>query len=431
MTSLAAAAEVPVFPVVGAGGRTVAEELPLLPGVRVADSPRAATILLVIGRVTRALLRPLLAVHDQLAPPRASMHWPVGPFDDEVAEALPGIALGRPGGADELRRLHGDLLRGRRPSDSPALLDIEPARWRGVGPYGTGGTGMTGGVPYGRPLPGRADDPDGLALDQLPVQLGPFFPALPPGLVLDLGVQGDVIRTAAVGPNPYDAWPGDPPPGPLDTAPFLGALYEPTSIAGLEVARAQHHLRWLASVLRLHGLAALGTRSLDLASRLTAADGTAVERLARRLRRSRSLRSATTGVGVLAPGVIESGPVGRAAGDAVDGRLDDPSYATLGFEPVLHHEGDAWSRLLQRLGEAQQALDLAERAGERIRDPGPPLEGPRGALAIDGGLPSGALMAVLPDAITGLEWADAMAAVASLDVDVEEAAASPVSAPSP
>lgn len=425
-SSLAAEADVRVFPAVCAGGRASAVGVPLLPGVRVVDSPRAANVLLIVGRVTRPLLRPLLALHDQLPRPRASVCWPTGGLPDELVSAVPNVVPAEPGDVEALRRVHRDLFLGERPSDPPALLDIEPARWRGVGPYGTGGTGMTGGVPYGRPLPGRGPDPDGLQLDELPLALGPFFPAFPAGLVLHVTVQGDVIRKAAVGPNPFTAWPGDPAPGPLDTSAFVRALFEPTAVAELEVGRARHHLRWLAHVLRLHGLGALGTRALALGDRLPTADVSNVERLVRRVRRSRSLRSATVGIGPLDTGTVTAGPAARAAGVAVDARMDDPAYEGLGFTPVVHHGGDAWARLVQRLDEIERSLDLAARAGPRVRAPGPPVETPRGPITAQGDSPSAALLDVVPDAIAGLEWADAMVTVASLDLDLEEAAMSTV-----
>ena len=432
LRALAARAEVPVFPVVGAGGRRAAEELWLLPGVRVVDHPRAAALLVVVGRLTRALLHPALTVHDQLPAPRATVWWPVGGGGGELVSALPGVVTGRHGDGEELRAVFADLLAGRRQSSPPALPDIEPAKWRGVGPYGHGGAGMTGGVPYGRPLPARAPDPDGLELDQLPLPVGPLLPTLPPGLVLHVQLQGDVVRQASLGDNPFRAWPGDPAPGPLDTASFVDAQTAPVALATLEVERARHHLCWLAHTLDLHDLRARAQRVRSLARSVSPGDHAAVVALARSLGRSRTLASATAGRGVV--GHVgdgsSGGPVARAGGTPVDGRADDPAYHGLGFEPVVHAGGDAWARLRQRAAEAAQALELAQRAGARIRPPGPPLEGPRGLLAPDRPLPSSALAGLLPDLLAGEEWGDAMTTVASLDLDMEEAASSqPVAAP--
>lgn len=430
LASLAGRADVPVFPVVGAGGRTAAEELWLLPGVRVVDHPRAAVVLVVVGRLTRALLHPTLTVHDQMPGPRATVWWPVGDAGAgaDLMGAFPDVVTARPGDGSGLREVFADLLAGRRPSDPPALPDMEPVKWRGVGPYGHGGTGMTGGVPYGRPLPGRAPDPDGLQLDQLPLQVGPLLPVLPPGLVLHVQLQGDVVRQARLGDNPFRAWPGDPAPGPLDTAVFVEARTAPVSLAALEVERARHHLRWLARTLELHGLGARSLRLRALAASLSPADQPTVVALARSLGRSRSLASATAGLGVVdqsgdsRPGAVAGGPVARAGGAPVDGRSDDPAYAGLGFEPVIHEEGDAWARLRQRAAEAAQALELATLAGDRVRRPGAPVEGPRGLLAPDRPAPSATLAELVPGLLAGREWGDAVAAVTSLDLDMEEAA---------
>ncbi len=439
LTTAATRAEVPVFPVVGAGGREATAALWLARGVRVVDTPRAAVVLVVIGRLTRALLHATMLAHDQLPGPRATVWWRVGEGRPDLggpdgAEdllcALPDVVPATAGDVDGLRAVFTDLLAGRRPSGPPALADIESPRWRGVGPYGHGGEGMMGGVPYGRPFAEMTDDPDGLMLDQLPLQIGPLLPAFPPGLVLHVGLQGDVLRGVTVGDNPYRSWPGDPAVGPLDTTAFVDARTGPTTVAALEVARARHHLRWLAQTLRLHGLAARGQRIAALAQSLSVADRPAVESLARRLGRDRGLAAATSGVGVVDQATLErlgielsGGPVARAAGMAVDARSGDPAYASLDFEPVVHHEGDARARLRQRAAEAAQALALAARADGLVRSPGWPVEGPRGSLAPSQAMPSSALISLLPGLLDGQEWGDAVTTVASLDLDLEEAAA--------
>ncbi len=424
LTPLAAGADVPVFTAIGAGGRALADEAALLPGVRLVDSPRAANILLFVGAVTPPLLRPLLGIHDQLPTPRATVWWPGRAVGGGLASALPDLVVGPAGDGDHLRSVFAELLSGERRSEPPALPDQEAAEWRGVGPFGQGGTGMTGGVPYGRPLPSRAPDPDGLELDQLPLHVGPLFPPFPPGLILHIELQGDVVRQATVGDNPFagatEDLDQDGPP--LDTALFVGALTSPTPIGDLEVARARHHLRWAARTLRLHGLESEGLRLLGLARSLAPADRAAVESLAQRIARSRSLAWTTRGVGILGTDDVTGGPVARAAGLAVDARLHDPAYQGLGFSPVVHGAGDARDRLRQRLAEAVQALELAERAGSQLRRPGPPLEGPRGPLGTEDPLPSVALLGLLPRLLAGQEWGDAMTIVASLDLDLEEAA---------
>jgi len=421
---LAGRADIPVFPVVGVGGRAGARSLGLLDGVRVVDHPREATLLVVTGRPTRALLPPLLSLHDQLPTPRATVWWRGVPGGEELMAAVGPVVVCPSGDGGALRAVFADLVSGVRHSDPAALPDIETA-WRGVGPYGQGGTGMTGGNPYGRPLPARAPDPDGLELDQLQLRVGPAFPPLPPGLVLDLGVQGDVIRTVAVGANPFTRWLGDQPLGPIDSQRFLDAAGAPTPVATIELARARHHLRWAAGALRLHGLGARGRAVAGLAEALDGGSGPATGALADRLLGSRSLRSTMEGLAVLSgeDARAAGGPVARAAGIAVDVRTDDAGYAGLGFEPVVHDEGDAWARFGQRLLEAAQAVELARRSGDRVRQPGPTLEGPRGQLAPGGTVTSAWLAGVLPTVLAGAEWGDAMTAVVSLDLDLEEVAA--------
>ncbi|MBA2496920.1 MAG: hypothetical protein H0V33_07480 [Acidimicrobiia bacterium] len=422
---LAAGADAPVFVVVGAGGRDAARSLVVMEGVRVVDHPRAAALLVIVGRPTTALLRPMLLVHDQLPTPRATLWWPTGPGGEDLVAALGDVVVGRPCDRAGLLAVFTELVSGARSSDPPALADIEPAEWRGVGPYGQGGTGMTGGHPYGLPLAGRAPDPDGLELDQLPLQIGPLFPLLPPGLVLHLGVQGDVLNTVTVGENPYTPSPGDPGLGPLEVDVFHEAARAPVTVATLELARARHHLRWAAGALRLHGLHAKSRQLALLAESLTVDQQAAVARVVGRLVRQWGLRAAMSGVGVVSPADVagQAGPVARASGSVTDARIGDPAYDGLGFEPVSHDTGDAWARFRQRLAEATQALGLAERAGDRVRRAGPTVEGPRGPVAVGTPAPGEALLALLPSLLAGQEWGDAMTTVVSLDLDLEEIAA--------
>lgn len=58
---------------------------------------------------------------------------------------------------------------------------------------------MHGGMamPAGLPMADRAPDRDGLMLDRLHLPLGPVLPFWPAGLVLHVGLQGDVVQEAA------------------------------------------------------------------------------------------------------------------------------------------------------------------------------------------------------------------------------------------
>src|SRR3546814_3144822 len=63
---------------------------------------------------------------------------------------------------------------------------------------------MMGGKPYGRPMAMTDEDlRDGLALDAYTACFGPFLSVLPPGLLLELTLQGDVIQSAKVLRTPF------------------------------------------------------------------------------------------------------------------------------------------------------------------------------------------------------------------------------------
>lgn len=423
---IAADAATPVFAIAGVGAREALQDLQLVDGLRFMDTPRAAAVLLVAGGIPQEWSEPLARAHDAMAHPRCTIVWPLGASPADVAATLPNpIVVGDGGDAvGAIRQAHRDMLLRRRASDPPVLPDVDPAPWRGVGPYGQGGSAMTGGTPYGRPMAELGPDRDGLRLDLLPVRIGPFFPRFP-GLMLDVKLAGDVVVEAALPSNGLaaESWElSSLRPG---LRPFIRALSQPVPIAELELARARDHLRWLADALVAHQLIALGRRASRLAARVQPGDAEAVRSLERALAWTRVLAWSTAGVGVLTAEALSgmgAGPVARAAGLQDDLRINDPSYQALGFEPVFHQEGDASARWRQRLAEAARSLDLAARAGGLQTQPVGQVESPRGRLEPDSS-PTGRLLDIVPRFIEGLEWGDAVAALASLDLDLEEDAA--------
>ena len=388
------------------------------------DSPRAANVLLVAGRVPEELMEPLARVHDAMRHPRCTVFWTPGDPQASPPPMLPAALVVHDGVVAAVCAAHRELLAGKRTSDPPVLPDEDPAPWRGVGPYGQGGGGMTGGTPYGRPMADLGPDRDGLRLDLLPLRVGPFFPRLPPGLLLDLKLAGDIVVEASAGANPFvskDVQLSQLRPG---LSPFVRALTESVPIAELELARARDHLCWLADALTAHELRALGLRVLRLAANVRPGDGAAVRRLGRALGFTQVLGWSTKGVGRLAGEELAGlglGPVARAAGVAEDLRADDAGYRALGFEPIVQPEGDAAARWRQRLEEAAQSLDLAARADGRRTEPTGRVESPRGRLQPGSG-PAARLLPLLSDLLQGLEWGDAVTTLVSLDIDLEEAA---------
>lgn len=186
LSRLAAGAAVPVFPVIGAGALADVERLLVRPTLHRAETPRDAAILLVAGDLPQDTTDALDRVHDQLPRPRATLTWDGA--DD------PGPALG------DLWRaiLSGEADEEDRNPDEP------PNPWRGRGDHGQGGEGMMGGTPYGRPMAMTGEDVrDGLQLDRYTARVGPFAPMLPPGLVLEFTLQGDVIVGVEVQAPPF------------------------------------------------------------------------------------------------------------------------------------------------------------------------------------------------------------------------------------
>src|SRR3546814_6512947 len=133
-----------------------------------------------------------------------------------------------------------------------------------------------------------------------------------------------IRQDVGIGPNPFLAGPGDPPAVMADAKAFSRVFSAPVPVAELEVLRARHNVARVAAMLRHLGLTAESERVLRLATQLGAGDIDAVRRLAGELRRRRSLWWATADVGVVGiDGWV--GPIGRAAGAAVDARSAEPS----------------------------------------------------------------------------------------------------------
>ncbi len=189
---LAASAPPSVFAAIGEGGRAPVEDLFATGRIVTAKSPRHASILLVAGTIRQADAAALARLHDQLPHPRASILW-----GDVPSHALPEPVRAGEAIEDTITATHRALVRGERASAPDILADEPPAPWKGRGDHGQGGEGMMGGVPYGRPMAMTDDDVrDALALDAYRATFGPFLPSMPPGLTLDLTLQGDVIVAA-------------------------------------------------------------------------------------------------------------------------------------------------------------------------------------------------------------------------------------------
>ena len=406
LRKLAGQAPVPVFAVVGMGGHEALERLHLSRQIRVVTSPRQARTLAVLGRIDPEHMGALNRVHDQVPSPRASVWFGGTP--------APGV-LGRPAVAvdseedldDELVALGQRLLTGQQPADPDLCPDEPPEPWKGLGD-GHGGEGMMGGKPYGRPMAMPEDDlRDGLQLDPLSFTLGPFSPLLPPGMTARVTLHGDVISEFQVQGQPYPA---------SLPAVFHQALEAPVAIADIELARARYLGGRLANALEVSGLTAAASGLRRQVSTLGAGDRLGSASLAPLWRKLPG--AAGSGCGRLPePASLRlRGPSARAAGYAADARQQDPAYQALGFEPVIQHQGTTGARWRQWFDEANQALALAAAATEAAaRTTLPhPVETPVGPLFATE--PLADCTDLLAPLLTGLEWSEAVATLASLDL---------------
>ncbi|SDO37309.1 hypothetical protein [Geodermatophilus sp. DSM 45219] len=289
-------------------------------GWPLALSPAGADLLLVVGTPGEDLAQAVDVVWSQVPGPRHRASISTG---DEVSSALDaavealGEAAGRGQPGDDERPSPGDLLEQRGGGDHMAMehggtdadghgegvphADGHAMDHAGMdhGAMGHGGHGEMdhsghGGMDVaGLPMAGTTPDRDGLRLDALQVSLGPVLAGWPPGLLLHGQLQGDVLSRVRL--TWVDADTGDE---------------RPASDSGDARLLALDHLSRSLEVAGWPTAARDARRARD---RLCAADPADVEaghrraaRLARRVRRSRTLAWSLRGIGVV--GDAEAGP---------------------------------------------------------------------------------------------------------------------------
>jgi hypothetical protein len=245
----------------GTAARLAAERAIRDRGWRPALSPAEANILVVAGegldpyaeRVWRSMPAPRA---------RLALTSPAEvPFEDAVAEL----------GDVDRQRTHAAPQHHR----SPATHGHHLAH----GEHGHHMDGME--MPGGIPMADRAEDRDGLKLDQLHLPLGPALPLWPAGLIVHTRLQGDVIQQATV-----------------ETLPSPGESFWTTA------SPAARRLDSCARLLALAGWTTAATTAQLL--RDEALDGSPPSRLlekwTRQVRRSRTLRWLLAGVGTTPTG---------------------------------------------------------------------------------------------------------------------------------
>jgi hypothetical protein len=333
----------PVRPLVvatpgGTAARLGVERIARERGWRMALSPAEANLLVLAGPTGAGWAPFVDAVWNSVPVPRAraqittaahveeSLMAAVAELTDPDRQRSEAIRLaetpGQPEHGQESHGMHGHDLHGH-----------------GGHEHHMGGMELPGGVG----MADRAADRDGLMLDRLAVPLGPVLPDWPAGLVVRTVLQGDVVQDASVevlrAGTGQEYWRGQ----------------------GVEEAR---RLDRCARLLAVAGWEHAATRARVLrdAVLLGRSDQQAMERWARRIRRSRVLRWSLTGLGVLS-----------------GAQWDDTPYA-----------GDVYDRLLRWLDGAAEEPSIA-----------------------------GAVLEVLPEVLAGSELAGARLVIASLDPDTE------------
>ncbi|KAE8764853.1 hypothetical protein [Georgenia thermotolerans] len=341
--------------------RAAVERAVLARGWRLALTPADADALVVCGAPGAGLRERVESVWHQLPGPRVR----VGIVDDDAAACLDRVHAGLLHTAahrDDARRRPGasDLL-AEPGDDGSGHGDMEGHEGHGdhgdmEGHEGHGDMDMGMDMsPGGIPLAGGGEDRDGLEMDVLTVRLGPVLPYWPAGLVLHCSLQGDVITEAH------------------------GDVVDEAEHVGTEPDRRARSLDNLVALLALAGwddAAAQARRARDAALGAEARGEVPLDRLSRRLRRSRLLRWSLRGV---APLKAEAGRHGLPAAVV----------------------GDTYDRLLRLLDRAtaDDARGDGEAAGDRVRAPGPACSPRR-----------------LAHLVTGLDLATARLAIASLDI---------------
>jgi hypothetical protein len=293
---------------------------------------------------------------------------------------------------------HGDGAAGGD-GHEPARRDLgHQGHEMGAGDAGAMGGGAhhghdMGGVemPGGLPMADRGADRDGLRLDQLHVPLGPVLPDWPAGLVVHLTLQGDVVQHAeaqALGPGGG---------GSFWTEPWRrAATGEPVTTGEAARRRAAADLDSLGRFLAVAGwgdaaMAACRLRDDALAGVRGSQLRPAVDRLARRVARSRTLAWLTRGLGVLRPddaaAAGAAGPAARVAGDVTA----------------------RYRRWCAELAGAAAVLDDVSPLGAAGTEP------PDDTL-----VSAAELLAALPRLLDGVELAAARLIIASLDPDLDD-----------
>ncbi|SFB05914.1 hypothetical protein SAMN05216266_104105 [Amycolatopsis marina] len=328
-------------------------------GWRFAVSPAEANLLVVTGAAVDGFERYLDPVWRAIPAPRVRADVATAP--DALTELERAVG--------ELRDVRGQRAQARQAASAPETDHDEPhddsrtehhndhgghGEHHGGHGHDMGGMEMPGGIPMAE----RAEDRDGLMLDQLHVPLGPVLTAWPAGLVLDTTMQGDVLTEVGVRTVGLSEVPGNAPWTRVWRRISAGQNVPAAEPARQELAR---HLDACVSLLSVAGWedAAGRARLLrDNVLRETARpDAARIRSWARRVRRSRTLRWLLSDVGAIAhdPGTPQA-----LTGDALSRLnrwLDTIGELSEHDEPCEPSPQDGEGRTAEREHETRWTLD--------------------------------------------------------------------------
>nr|WKN38578.1 hypothetical protein K4G66_07670 [Tunicatimonas sp. TK19036] len=315
---------------------------------------------------------------------------------------------------------------------------------------------------------------DGLAMEMNEAHFGPFFPGLPGGLSVSVKLDGDSVMQAEIEKNLLARhlahhFPSDPEAfvehvsdmNPLSPMSFrllakkaVRAALEKeddlqenlSDLMLLEKERVLSHLNWLSVFSQTIGSPWMQSTAVALHRQCQSGQKIekAIVKFTRKVSKIPYLRWRLMPVGQIPEKLLHHarGPVARAAGIKQDARMQDKTYEALSFTPIEGHQNNAWGRLLVRLDEITQSIQLIEDSrkiagtdpektkpkysgtGEGIAR----IETPRGSAELtvqisDGAVrefhlsaPSVAYADFIPQISPGQELADALVGIASLDI---------------
>lgn len=337
--------------------RAAVERAVLARGWRLALSPADADVLVVCGEPGPRLGEAVELVWQQMPGPRARVE--VGEYDDVAArldEAQDGLLdTGRQGHDAQHRPTASDLLAQQSEQDQHGDMDhdshgdMDHGGHDGMdhGGHGDMDHGGHEGMdhddmdmsPGGIPLAEGGEDRDGLEMDVLAVRLGPVLPYWPAGLVLHCSLQGDVITAARA--ETVDG-PPHPESEPAPDARTIDNVVSLLALAGWDDAAAESRR----------------TRDIALHDDGERTAGQ-VERLRRKVRRSRTLRWSLRGIRPLSEEDVDHlGLTADAVGDTYDRLIGMLDRAAAGDGAAHAHDVD---RTLSpdRLAHLVSGLDLA------------------------------------------------------------------------